>query len=107
MRGRGDYLGLRQQQIACVLPGGGHTVEALARVAAEAQQRAGSLRSMQAAWQACPPIPEPYPLAGLPASRWGSLAGVRCIIIPQTLTRCLHTTEAAWQARLPDRGRRA
>ncbi len=75
MRGRGDYLGLRPQQIACVLPGGGHTVEALARVAAEAQQRAGSLRSMQAAWQARPLTPSPQPELGH-----------------------LHRVEAAWQA---------
>jgi hypothetical protein len=43
---------LRQQQIACALPGGGgHTLASLERVAAEAAAAGARPRSMQAAWE--------------------------------------------------------
>jgi len=51
-RRSGASLVLRQQQIACALPGGGgHTPASLERVAAEAAAAGAHSRSRQAAWE--------------------------------------------------------
>ena len=38
-----------------MLPGSGHTLEALSRVAQEAKERAAEMRSLEAAWRVPPP----------------------------------------------------
>lgn len=48
---RGEWLALTKQEIAAVLPGSGHTLEALSRVAQEAEERAPEMRSLEAAWR--------------------------------------------------------